>query len=216
MKEIDIKDLENDIDQGINKQDILLEQNMVDENNNGIYEQEDKISLMGNLVRLKSSEYKLTNGEDFFEEPIALEVEEILPSIEELKEREDYSDIYTIKGASSIYLFSDKYITYNYAQMMVKVEEKDLINLIVETVRHESKTYPRPTDARLFSYNPFKFTREQFSDILAQLKTKKEYEDIKETRASNGALYLYSDKFMVKAHAASLAEWVEVERDQNP
>ncbi len=216
MKEIDIKGLENDMDQEINKEDILLEQNMVDENNNSIHEQEDKISLMGDLVRLKSSEGKLTNGEDFFEDPIALEVEEILPSIEELKAREEYGDIYTIKGASSIYLFSDKYITYNYAQMMVRVEEKDLINLIAETVRHESKTYPRPTDVRLFSYNPFNFTKEQFSDVLAQLKTKKEYEDIKETRASNAALYLYSDKFMVKVHAASLAEWIEVEHDQNP
>lgn len=216
MKEIDdIKELENDMEQKIHHQDILLEQSIFDENN-PIDEEKDKISLIGDFVRFRSSEYKLTNAEDFFEDPISLEVEDVLHNIDSLKEREEYRDIYTIKGSEAIYLFSDKYITKNYAEMMVRVEEKDLMKLIVETVRHESKTYPRPTSVKLFSYNPFKLTKDQFNEVLTQLKTKEEYGDINEVRVSNGALYLYSDKYMLKAHADSLAEWIEIGQRQNP
>ena len=183
---------------------------------NEIEKIEDKIEAMGWFIRDKSFERKICNAEDFLEEPFLLDVEELLNSIDELKEREDFEDIYMIKGESAIYLFSEKYITHAYADMMVMVEEKDLLKLVADTVRKESKTYPRPTPTKLFSHKPFKLSKEELHEILEQLKNKEEYMDIKETKASNGALYLYSDKFMTKVHASSLAEWVEVEREQNP
>lgn len=176
----------------------------------------DKVALLGCFIRDKSYESQLTNAEDFLDEPLILEVDEVLPMIDELKAREDFSDICVIKGKEKIYLFSEKHITKNYAKMMISVEERDLFKLIAETVREESKIYPRPTDARLFSKSPFKLSKEEFYKVYEQLKKKEEYQDIQETRASNNALYLYSDKFMKKAHAASLTEWIEVEAEQNP
>lgn len=178
--------------------------------------EKDKITLIGEFIREKSSECKLSNAEDLLEEPFSLEVDEVLTVIDELKEREEFKDIYSIKGEKVIYLFSDKYISNNYAKMMILVEEKDLLKLVAETVRFDSKAYPRPTDSKLFSYNPFKLSEEEFNEALNQLKTKPQYSDIKETRASNNALYLYSDTFLSKPHADSLAEWIAVGQDQNP
>jgi hypothetical protein len=159
---------------------------------------------------------KLTKAEEFIEEPFSLEVDEVLAYIDELKERDEFSDISMKKGAENIYLFSEKYITMNYAKMMILVEEKDLFKLIAETVRDESRIYPRPTSIRLFSKAPFKLSRDEFLQVLEQMNKKEEYSDIKESRASNKALYLYSEKYMKKALADSLTEWIEVEAEQNP
>lgn len=179
-------------------------------------EEKDTIDLMADLVRDNSIEVRLTNAEEFLEEPINLEAEEIIPSINELREREENEDICTIKGTKSIYLYSEEHISHNYANSLARVEEKDLLKLVAETVREESKLYPRPTPSRTFTLKPFNITKEELKEILSQLKTKEEYEDIKEVRASNGALYLYSERHMTKIYANSLAEWDEVERHENP
>ncbi len=176
----------------------------------------DKSAAVASFIREQSANHQTTNAEVFLEAPFSLEVEELLALLDELKLEGAYKDIYSIKGEKTIYLFSNQYITHNYANMMVMVEERDLIKLVAETVRYESKTYPRPTDVRLFYRNPFKLSVDIFKAVLKQLKETVDYDDIKETKASNNAVYLYSDKFMDRSHATSLAEWVEVEADQNP
>ncbi len=181
-----------------------------------VIEEPDKVTLMGEFIRDRSYEGILTNAEDFIDEPLLLEVEEVLQMIDELKTREEFSDICISKGVEKIYLFSENYITKNYAKMMISVAERDLLNLIAETVREESKIYPRPTDVRLFSKAPFNLSKDEFKELYLQLVKKEEYSDIQETRASNNAPYLYSERFMKKAHAASLAEWIEVGAEQNP
>jgi len=181
-----------------------------------VIEEPDKVTLMGEFIRDRSYEGILTNAEDFIDEPLLLEVEEVLQMIDELKTREEFSDICISKGVEKIYLFSENYITKNYAKMMISVAERDLLNLIAETVREESKIYPRPTDVRLFSKAPFNLSKDEFKELYLQLVKKEEYSDIQETRASNNAPYLFSERFMKKAHAASLAEWIEVGAEQNP
>ncbi len=182
----------------------------------GIEEVQDKVVLLGCFIRDKSYEGILTNAEDLLDEPLSLEVDEILTMIDDLQTREEFSDICVRKGKEKIYLFSENHITNNYAKMMISVEERDLFKMIAETVREESKIYPRPTDVRLFTKAPFKLSKEEFYQIYEQLKKNEEYNDIQETRASNNAMYLYSDRFMKKVHAASLTEWIEVEAEQNP
>lgn len=176
----------------------------------------DKVALLACFIRDKSYEGILMSAEDLLDEPLSLEVDEVLTLIDELKTREEFSDICVNKGKEKIYLFSENHITRNYAKMMISVEERDLLKTIAETVREESKIYPRPTDVRLFTKAPFKLSKEEFYEVYEQLKKKGEYSDIQETRASNNAMYLYSDKFMKKALASSLTEWIEVEAEQNP
>lgn len=179
-------------------------------------EAQDKVTLMGTFVRDRSYEGQLTNAEDFLDQPLGFEVDEVLTLIDELKTREEFADICVSKGKEKIYLYSENYITKNYANMMISVEEKDFFKMIAQTVREESRIYPRPTDARLFTKAPFKLSKEEFYEVYKELKKKDEYKDIQETRASNNALYLYSDKYIKKTLAASLTEWIEVEAEQNP
>ena len=189
---------------------------LISDNQDVIEEEQDTVNLMGIFIRDKSYEGHLTNAEDFLDEPFSLDVDEVLLKIDELKIREEFSDISIRRGKEKIYLYSRDYITDKYADMVILVEEKDLFKTIAKTVREESKIYPRPTDVRLFNKAPFKISKEEFYEIYEQLRKNEEYKDIQETRASNNALYLYSDIFMKKAHAASLAEWIEVESQQNP
>lgn len=206
----------NNMDEELEKEEVDTEINTADAEVEVVDVEADKIESMGWFIRDKSFEGKVCNAEDFLEEPFLLDIDEVLNNIKELKTREDFKDIYTIKGESAIYLFSEKYVTHNYANMLVMVEERDLLKLIAESVRNESKTYPRPTTIKLFTLRPFNLSKEDIEHVLEELKKREEYGDIKETKTSNGVLYLYSDKYMTKAHAASLAEWVEVERYENP
>jgi len=193
-----------------------IESDYSPDNEDTLEQVQDKAALIGIFIRDKSYEGILVNAEDLLDEPLSLEVDEVLPMIDELKSREEFSDICIVNGAEKIYMFSENYMTKNYSKMMILVEEKDLFKTIAETVREESRLYPRPTDVRLFGKAPFKLPKEEFYKVYEQLKKKEEYSDIQETRASNNALYLYSDKFLKKAHAASLAGWIEVEAEQNP
>ena len=86
----------------------------------------------------------------------------------------------------------------------------------METVRYESKTYPRPTGISLFSGSPFNFNGEQVQGFLKQLTEKYEYSDILQTKASNGSMYLYSTEYMVKDLAQALTEWIEVGQYESP
>lgn len=204
-----------------NKNDELTDEEIIKSEYNpgeegGLEEVQDKVALLGCFIRDKSYEGILISAEDLLDEPLSLEVDEVLDMIDELKTREEFSDICVSKGKEKIYLFSENHITKNYAKMMISVEERDLFKMIADTVREESKIYPRPTDVRLFSKAPFKLSKEEFYEVYEQLKKKEEYNDIQEARASNNAMYLYSDRFMKKAHAASLTEWIEVEAEQNP
>ncbi|KPU46164.1 hypothetical protein OXPF_02740 [Oxobacter pfennigii] len=178
--------------------------------------EKDKITLIGEFIRDRSEECKITSAEDLLDEPFSLEVDEVFSTIDELKLREEFKDIYTIKGAQAIYLFSDKFIVINYAKMMVLVEEKDMFKLIADTVRFDSKTYPRPTNPRVFLKSPFNLSKEIVDDILVKIKAKPEYADIKESRASNNVIYLFSENYMSQAYADSLTEWLEVGLSENP
>lgn len=178
--------------------------------------EKDKVLLVAEHIRDMSAEGKLTRYEDFYSEPLSLTEEEVGTLKDRFKDSEDYSDITAIQGSSGTYLYSTNKMTLNYAKLMVRIEDKDLLKTIAETVREESKIYPRPTDAQLFLNSPFNFTDKELIDVLKQIKTKPEYSDIKETRASNDALYIYSDKYLEDGYASYLAEWIEVGQPQNP
>lgn len=179
-------------------------------------EEKDKIDIVYEYIREKSQNHKLSNAEDFLEEPFELDVEETIELIDDLKTKEEFGDIKVVERENKIFLFSENFISNNYANMMIMVEEKDLLKLVANTVREESKNYPRPTAFKLFSYAPFKITKEQLDEVIKQMENIEEYSDIKQVKTSNKKPYLYSEKFMTKQHAYSLAEWTEVGQANNP
>jgi hypothetical protein len=178
--------------------------------------EDEKIKLTADFIRGNSSDGKFTKPEDLCLEPLSLSEKEAEEGIKALKENPQYDDIVEFQGRERRYFYSSQRMTENYAKMVFRVEEKELLRLLAETVRFESKTYPRPTDIKLFTYSPFNFTEGQIQDIIKQVSEREEYSDIQRTMASNGAMYLYSTKHLVKDHAQALTEWIEVLQFQSP
>jgi hypothetical protein len=179
-------------------------------------EEKEILEILYEIIAENSREIKLTKRSDFLEEPASLQEEEVEEKINELMDVKDYQDIIRIKGKKDDYLFSEEYIDKNYGEILIKLEDNDLLTLMVDTVRRESKIYPRPTDIRLFKKAPFNFTADTLEKVKGELQKHEEFQDIKEQKASNGAVYLYSDKFLQHKQAKSLTEWVEVLQRQMP
>jgi len=128
-----------------------------------------------------------------------------------------YQDIQKIVVSDeAVFLYSQRYITENYAKILARTEGSDPLAAIAETVRDESRIYPRPTDIRLFAQPPFNMDRDEIPALVDQLIEQKAYGDIKKIVASTGAIYLHSEQHLGTAHARSLVEWEEVGQHDNP
>jgi hypothetical protein len=125
-------------------------------------------------------------------------------------------DIKLMRGSWDTYYFSDHHMTEAYALHLFRIAEKDPAKLVADTVRDESRIYPRPTAAATFLETPFRMTAAELDGVLWQIAQRSDMSDIKRTNASNGALYLYSSHYLIDVHADSLAEWIEVGQLENP
>ena len=167
-------------------------------------------------IRNKSSQGNIVEISELKAMDLELSEEEIDEKVEILKSDDQFNDIRILSGEEGRYIFSDDSMTKKYATMMAKVEEDNLKELIAETVREDSKIYPRPTDIKVFKKSPFYLEDEVLNEVIDQMVEEKDYKDINKVVASNGALYLYSNAHMEEDHAIGLTEWVEVIRKEIP
>jgi len=128
----------------------------------------------------------------------------------------DSEDIRLVRRKAELWYFSSRSMTDAYALHLARSEEGDKALLIAETVRDESKIYPRPTDPRCFSDPPFRIGTGELEAALAEIRQRPDTTDICFCTASNGAVYLYSRDFLGERLAESLAEWIEVGQKENP
>jgi hypothetical protein len=134
-----------------------------------------------------------------------------------LESKGRYADIQAVTAATgAVYLYSERHITGNYAQLLARVEAGDPLATIAETVRDESRIYPRPTHVRLFTQPPFGLKPDQIDEYVDALLQEEGYQDIQRIRAQTGAVYLYSTKHLSEALARSMVYSEEVERYENP
>jgi hypothetical protein len=97
-----------------------------------------------------------------------------------------------------------------YVEILMGLKNKDLLKLIADTVRYESKKYPRPTRADLFTKKPYSIGLDELKELLDSLGEESDYKDLKFTEASNGTRFIYSEQHMTNFYATKLAEWYEV------
>jgi hypothetical protein len=128
----------------------------------------------------------------------------------------EYPDLARIEGKADLYRYSSLSMSEAYATHLARVEDKDPLRLVAETVRDDSRVYPRPTAAKSFLSAPFSLSPSDLASVLLRLEGAEETADIKSCKASNGAVYLYSNRHLTDAHARGLTEYYEVERWQNP
>ncbi len=118
---------------------------------------------------------------------------------------DNYRDIKSIVGPTGkVYFFSVTYMTENYARILARVKAGNPCLTIAETVREESKTYPRVTNVDLFKYGLFKIDRDELDKHVA--RTQELYEDIKSITTGSGAVYLYSTLYLTQDWANFLAK----------
>jgi hypothetical protein len=88
--------------------------------------------------------------------------------------------------------------------------------MVADTVRDESRIYPRPIPAYSFLQPPFNMAEAELDGVLWQISQPSDMAAIKNTTVSNGALYLYSILHLTVPHAETMAEWNEVGQAENP
>ena len=178
--------------------------------------EEEVLNKISKHIRNKSSQGNIVEISELKAMDLELSEEEIDEKVEILKSDDQFNDIRILSGEEGRYIFSDDSMTKKYATMMAKVEEDNLKELIAETVREDSKIYPRPTDIKVFKKSPFYLEDEVLNEVIDQMVEEENYKDINKVVASNGALYLYSNAHMEEDHAIGLTEWVEVIRKEIP
>ena len=144
---------------------------------------------------------KLTRVEAL--EGLAPDIEpgEIEAGLAEITENDMFADIGLLTARDGVaYAFSGQSMTRHYAELLLRIEANDPCYTIVETVRENSRVYPRPTNIEHFKYGLYGMDRNKLDEYIA--RTQETYEDIKLLRIS-GTVWLYSDTYMNEDQA----EW---------
>lgn len=211
-KEVNLDELqEEELEEIEEKQDLLdyLEEDFEEDIEIEVEEEEEVIEipkevLFSNYIRKRSNGAHLTARKDLQKEEEDLD--ELLIAV---KNNESCKDIVDIDGDKDKYYYSDEYMSDNYANIAVLVEEKNLPKTIAEMVRWNCKTYPCATPIYYFKNSPYFYTDPQIERALSVMKSKEEFEDINELTTGNDVRYLYSTIHMPEKYARALAEGVE-------
>lgn len=126
------------------------------------------------------------------------------------------TDILSMEGKETMYLYSDEQMTDTYARWAFLAAEDDVVATFVECVRQESKTYPRPMCYKSLMNHPFDMTEDEVLDAWKATQETNLYPDIQSCEASNGDVYFFSTDYLTPFYAQSLAEWASVERWMSP
>ena len=132
---------------------------------------------------------------------------------ETFRRNEDLKEIPGHDGLPRYY--SGQYMSDAYARLLVR-KEGDPLLLLAETIRENSKIYPRPVPMETFKNPPFDLTEEEILACLEKMKEEDPYKDIGETVTSEGTVFLYSAWHLEPDYASMLAEWIDVGQHKNP
>ena len=175
-------------------------------------------TIIANKVRDDSKKLaKLTGVDPLVTLAPDLTMERVRANISGMLKDEKFSDIKSVVITSgALYLYSETFISKSYVRILARAEANDPLSTIADTVREESRVYPRPTSLALFKEPAFSIDPDKLDEYIERLFSREEYQDIKLIRASNGARYLYSERHLDGRLAKTQVEWVEVEQDENP
>jgi hypothetical protein len=139
-------------------------------------------------------------------------------SPDEIRNDPRYEDIKTVTVAKGeTFFYSTRHMSDYYALLLARVAAHDPCATIAETVRDESKRYPRPTNVLFFMEKLFGMNEADLKASIGALQQRPEFSDIKTlVHPATGGFYLYSSRYLDEDAAASMMDWQEVGRDANP
>jgi hypothetical protein len=181
---------------------------------------EEAKSILSGAIRADSYQYnKLTPIVDIYAmapdtEPVVIDA-----LLRGMATEARFADIKTITDANgALYLHSDRYLTRSYADTLILAMAGNHHATIVETVREESRIYPRTTNIAIFSDQAvYGIPPKELDTIVYNVLRKPEYSDIKRiVHPVTRAIHLYSDRYIVEQSAWAMMDWEEVGRANNP
>ncbi|MBU5614019.1 hypothetical protein [Geomonas azotofigens] len=133
--------------------------------------------------------------------------------LNEMQGQVQYWDIKTVSAFSGeLYLYCDAHITEKYAVLLVRSAVTDACSTIVDTVREESRIYPRPTRVSLFTSHVYGIPAATLQPCIVRVLNSPQYADIRKlVHPETEAEYLYSTLHMNEEQAYSLMKWMEEE-----
>lgn len=96
----------------------------------------------------------------------------------------------------------------SYARMMSAQENP--VALVVQTVRENSRLYPRPVSIGSFQDPPFSLSEQTIKQVLEVIAKDPQCKDICYCESSVGNMFLYSRDYLDDAYADFLAEGIDV------
>ena len=130
-----------------------------------------------------------------------------------------FADIQTVTASNGdVYFHSEKYLVGNYAVTLLMAIAGDHCATIAETVREESKIYPRTTNVAIFrEQRVYGIPPNDLEAIIVDILRKPEYADIQRiVHPTTGAVHLYSNQYIRGDQAWAMMDWEEVGRANNP
>jgi hypothetical protein len=127
----------------------------------------------------------------------------------------EHPDIRAIAFGEWVGHYSERFMTAPYAGLLAG-RSADPLALVVQTVRDQSQSYPRPVPVSFFAGPPFDFTPEDLSACLDRIAARPDSADIARATTSAGNTFLYSTRHLQPDHAAALAEWIDIGQFDNP
>jgi len=138
----------------------------------------------------------------------------LIESVQDAQPR--FADIALIRTGEHAYVYSEKHMTRSYAESAARSQCEDLEQTIAETVRIDSRTYPRPTPAAIFTEAPFRLSEKALAAVIDKIAREPAYPDIRLLRASDGSVFFFSSAYLNPVHAELLVEWNAVGQSENP
>ena len=137
---------------------------------------------------------------------------------DEIQKDPRYADIKTVTTATGeTFFYSTRHMSDYYALQLARVAAQDPSALIAETVRDESRTYPRPTCVLLFLERLFGVNEADLEEVVRKTLERPEFSDIKAMiHPATGGVYLYSNKYLDGDRAFTMMDYEEVIKPANP
>lgn len=169
-------------------------------------------------IRADSSRIVLTTAEEL--EPLYPfpEPERRAAFLAETLADERFKDLQVTKGPKGeVYYHSDRFISGNYAAVMMRAKAGDPLFAIAEFVRHNSRIMPAPVSTTAFRDPVFGILQAKLDGFVEKLLETPAYADVRRlVHRETGAVYLYSDRYLDEARAYEIMDWNEVGALRNP
>jgi hypothetical protein len=175
-----------------------------------------RADLIEAFIRERTRDKRLASRFSLTRPPLGIPEKELDGAMEEVFQKEYGKNITELKGKRDRYYYCSDIMADNYARMLLLAEDKDIYAAIAATVRFDSQTYPRCSDAERFALPPLNLDVEKVKAAVKLMDKRPEYGDIKTITASDGKIFYYSEQFLSREYAQSLAEFEAVDWKKYP